>query len=351
MEGLACKDSKDHKVGPRQLTWSEVYGWNSQGGSNLGSNRSTAEDVGLENVAAGIRRWDLHGLLIIGGFEAYMTAIQLVKGREKHPEFCIPICLIPATISNNVPGTDFSLGADTSVNEITNLCDRIKQSATGTKRRVFVVETMGGYCGYLATMAGIAGGADAAYIFEEKFNIKDLESDVAHIRAKIGDNVQRGLVLRNECANVNYTTDFIEKLYSEESHGVFTCRSNVLGHVQQGGVPSTFDRLYGTKLAARSIDFFEQFLPKPFNPKAHQVMEVSTRVDESAVLIGIVKRAKVFFPINQLKDLTDFKHRMPKADTQWWMKLRSLLRILAKHKSLYTYTSETEGVAATAENR
>lgn len=57
-------------------------------------------------------------------------------------------------------------------------CDRIKQSAAGTKRRVFIVETMGGYCGYLATMAGLAAGADAAYIFEEKFTIRDLEASV-----------------------------------------------------------------------------------------------------------------------------------------------------------------------------
>ena len=55
------------------------------------------------------------------------------------------------------------------------ICDRIKQSATGTKRRVFVAETMGGYCGYLATMAGLASGADAAYIYEEKFNVTDLK--------------------------------------------------------------------------------------------------------------------------------------------------------------------------------
>lgn len=54
-------------------------------------------------------------------------------------------------------------------------CDRIKQSAAGTKRRVFIIETMGGYCGYLATMAGLASGADAAYIYEEPFNIHDLE--------------------------------------------------------------------------------------------------------------------------------------------------------------------------------
>lgn len=54
-------------------------------------------------------------------------------------------------------------------------CDRIKQSASGTKRRVFIVETMGGYCGYLATVTGIAVGADAAYIFEDPFNIHDLK--------------------------------------------------------------------------------------------------------------------------------------------------------------------------------
>ena len=55
------------------------------------------------------------------------------------------------------------------------ICDRIKQSASGTRNRVFVVETHGGYCGYLATLAGLAGGADAAYIFEEPFAIKDLQ--------------------------------------------------------------------------------------------------------------------------------------------------------------------------------
>ena len=56
-------------------------------------------------------------------------------------------------------------------------CDRIKQSAAGTKRRVFIIETMGGYCGYLATMAGLAAGADAAYIFEDPFTIRDLQVD------------------------------------------------------------------------------------------------------------------------------------------------------------------------------
>ena len=79
---------------------------------------------------------------------------------------------------------------------IFQICDKIKLSATGTKKRVFVVETMGGYCGYLATLSALAGGADAAYIFEEEFGIKDLQGDVEHMKHKIEDGVQRGLFIR-----------------------------------------------------------------------------------------------------------------------------------------------------------
>lgn len=88
---------------------------------------------------------------------------------------------------------------------------------------------MGGYCGYLATVAGLAGGADAAYIFEEKFNIKDLNQDVIAMAAKMSEGVQRGLILRNESANLNYNTDFMQRLFSEEGKGLFSCRSNIIG--------------------------------------------------------------------------------------------------------------------------
>lgn len=119
-----------------------------------------------------------------------------------------------------------------------------------------MVETMGGYCGYLATMSGLAGGADAAYIFEEDVNITMLRDDVFHLKDKIVNmGVQRGLILRNENANSNYTTDFIEHLFSEEGKGVFTCRKNVLGHMQQGGMPSPFDRNFGTKMAAKALQY------------------------------------------------------------------------------------------------
>ena len=113
------------------------------------------------------------------------------------------------------------------------ICDKIKQSAQGSKRRIFVIETMGGYCGYLATMAALASGADQAYIYEEPFTIKDLIDDVDHLRRKMEGHLKRGLLLRNERANEHYTTEFITKLLQEEGKGVFSARSNVLGHMQQ----------------------------------------------------------------------------------------------------------------------
>jgi 6-phosphofructokinase 1 len=116
---------------------------------------------------------------------------------------------------------------------IFKICDKIKQSAQGSKRRIFVIETMGGYCGYLATMAALASGADQAYIYEEPFTIKDLIDDVDHLRKKMEGHLKRGLLLRNERANEHYSTDFITKLLQEEGKGVFSARSNVLGHMQQ----------------------------------------------------------------------------------------------------------------------
>uniref|UniRef100_A0A0P4WL98 ATP-dependent 6-phosphofructokinase n=1 Tax=Scylla olivacea TaxID=85551 RepID=A0A0P4WL98_SCYOL len=312
----------------QEMTWAEVTGWVGQGGAFLGTKR-TLPDKHFEQVAARLREYKLHSLLIIGGFEAYHALQQMCEARSKYPEFCIPMVVIPATISNNVPGSDFSLGCDTALNEITEICDRIRQSAQGTKRRVFVVETMGGYCGYLATLAGLAGGADAAYIYEEKFGIQELQLDVYHMAAKMAEGVQRGLVLRNENANENYTTDFIFRVYSEEGKGIFSCRKNVLGHMQQGGSPSVFDRNMGTKMAAKAVTWLtDQML-------AHRREDgtVFCEAASTAVLLGLQKRSYMFQPVIDLKERTDYERRIPKE--QWWLKLRPLLRILAKHEAAY----------------
>lgn len=195
---LAVHDGFDGLVAGdiHPVTWSEVSGWVGQGGANLGTRRTLPSAQNLEKIVTNLRQFRIQALIVIGGFEAYHAVLNLAENRDKFPELCIPMCVIPATISNNVPGTDFSLGADTALNEITEICDRIRQSAQGTKRRVFIIETMGGFCGYLATLAGLAGGADAAYIFEESFNINDLIGDIRLMHSKMEEGVSRGLILR-----------------------------------------------------------------------------------------------------------------------------------------------------------
>uniref|UniRef100_A0A4W5QIM2 6-phosphofructokinase n=1 Tax=Hucho hucho TaxID=62062 RepID=A0A4W5QIM2_9TELE len=262
------------------------------------------------------------------GCQAFECLLQLYEARTSHEDFCIPMCVLPATISNNVPGTDLSIGADTSLNAIVETCDRIKQSASGTKRRVFIIETMGGYCGYLASVGGLAAGADAVYIYEEPFDIRDLQSNVEHLTEKMKTGIQRGLVLRNENSNENFTTDFIYQLYSEEGKGVFDCRKNVLGHMQQGGAPSPFDRNFGTKIAAKAIQWISRKLKESYKEG-----RVFANTEDTACLLGMRRRAMVFQPVVQLKDETDFVHRIPKE--QWWLKLRPLMKILAKYKTSY----------------
>ncbi|XP_070247261.1 ATP-dependent 6-phosphofructokinase, platelet type [Myotis yumanensis] len=310
----------------KEIGWSDVGGWTGQGGSILGTKRILPGKY-LEDIAAQMRTHSINALLIIGGFEGYLGLLELSAAREKHEEFCVPMVMVPATVSNNVPGSDFSIGADTALNTITDTCDRIKQSASGTKRRVFIIETMGGYCGYLANMGALAAGADAAYIFEEPFDIRDLQSNVEHLTEKMKTCIQRGLVVRNENCNENYTTDFIYQLYSEEGKGVFDCRKNVLGHMQQGGAPSPFDRNFGTKISARAMQWITGKL-KEAQGKGRKFVN-----DDSVCVLGICQRNLLFQPVAELKEKTDFEHRIPKE--QWWLKLRPLMKILAKYKASY----------------
>ncbi|XP_061579650.1 ATP-dependent 6-phosphofructokinase, liver type isoform X2 [Cololabis saira] len=310
-----------------EMKWHDVAGWTGQGGSLLGTKR-TLPNKNIEKIVENLGKFSISALLVVGGFEGYEGLLQLYEARGQYEELCIPMCIIPATISNNVPGTDFSLGADTAVNAAMAGCDKIKQSASGTKRRVFVVETMGGYCGYLATSTGIAVGADAAYIYEEPFNIHDLKTNVEHLAEKMKKDIQRGLVLRNEKCHENYTTDFIHRLYSAEGKGVFDCRVNVLGHLQQGGAPSPFDRNFGTKLGVKAIQWISEKLTESFRQG-----RVFSNSPDTACVLGINRKVVSFIPVTELKAVTDFEHRMPIV--QWWFNLRPMLKMLAKYQTSF----------------
>ncbi|KFP18080.1 6-phosphofructokinase type C, partial [Egretta garzetta] len=291
----------------KEISWGDVGGWTGQGGSILGTKRTLPAKY-LEKIADQMRTNNINALMVIGGFEAYLGLLELSAAREKYDEFCVPMVMVPATVSNNVPGSDFSIGADTALNTIT--------------------DTMGGYCGYLANMGALAAGADAAYIFEEQFDIRELQANVEHLTEKMKTSIQRGLVLRNENCNENYTTDFIYQLYSEEGKGVFDCRKNVLGHMQQGGAPSPFDRNFGTKISAKAMQWISKKLKETYRKG-----KVFANTDDSVCLLGMRRRNLVFQPVAELKNETDFVHRIPKE--QWWLKLRPLMKILAKYKTSY----------------
>ncbi|XP_018668762.2 ATP-dependent 6-phosphofructokinase, muscle type isoform X6 [Ciona intestinalis] len=306
-------------------TWKCVANFVAAGGSKLGTKRTLPSQCGFDKISEIINKRNIHGIICIGGFEAYHGSLEIKEASQAYPALQIPLIVVPATLSNNVPGTDISIGSDTGLNSVCETCDRIKMSASGTKRRTFVLETMGGYCGYLATMSGLAAGADAAYIFEEEFSIKDLQKNIYHLRNKMKGKIQRGLILRNEKANDNFSTDFVHRLYAEEGKNVFDCRVNVLGHMQQGGVPSPFDRNYATKSAAKAAFWI---LDKIENNLVDG--KVVCNSQDSVVLLGMRRRQMLFQPVEDLKADTDFKHRIP--NQQWWMQIRPLLRIMAHYQ-------------------
>uniref|UniRef100_A0A674PMT7 ATP-dependent 6-phosphofructokinase n=1 Tax=Takifugu rubripes TaxID=31033 RepID=A0A674PMT7_TAKRU len=326
----------------QEIKWADVGGWTGQGGSLLGTKRRGSLPFGAlycflmaplfhhctSSPPHNTQPPLMDAKALGSALQGFLSLLELLTAREKYEEFCVPMVMVPATVSNNVPGSDLSIGADTALNAITSTCDRIKQSASGTKRRVFIIETMGGYCGYLASVGGLAAGADAAYIYEEPFDIRDLQANVEHLTEKMKTSIQRGLVLRNENSNENYTTDFIYQLYSEEGKGVFDCRKNVLGHMQQGGAPSPFDRNFGTKISAKAMQWVTRKLGETFRQG-----RVFANSEDSCCLLGMRRRALVFQPVVQLKGETDFIHRIPKE--QWWLKLRPLMKILAKYKTSY----------------
>jgi 6-phosphofructokinase 1 len=102
----------------KELDWKSVYGWTGLGGSILGSQRIDAYNVGFDKIAKKIHEFEIDGLLLIGGFDAFYSTLQIYEQRENYKEFCLPIIYVPATISNNIPGTDFTIGTDTALNEI-----------------------------------------------------------------------------------------------------------------------------------------------------------------------------------------------------------------------------------------
>ncbi len=295
----------------REMDWMSVNGWAHTGGAELGTNRTLPAESDLYHIARNIEEHRIDGLLLIGGWAAYQGAYRLYSQRHIFPAFNLPIICLPATIDNDLPGSDLSIGADTALNNIVQAVGKIKQSAVASQR-CFVVEVMGRDCGYLALMSGLATGAERVYLPEEGVTLDDLRDDLNNLIAGFQNGKRLGLMIRNENVNPFYTTAFMAALFEEEGRDLFDVRQAILGHLQQGGDPSPFDRIQAARLAARCVDFL--------------IAEAGKDEPDSA-FIGIQGGKIVFTPLEDWPRLIEKEKQRPKQ--QWWLDLRPVAKTLA----------------------
>jgi 6-phosphofructokinase 1 len=214
------------------------------GGTMLGSSRCPAfkTEEGRFQALNALQQHRIDGLVVIGGNGSQ-------AGAEALSRMGFPVVGIASTIDNDLCGSEITIGVDTALNIALEAIDRLKVTAS-SHHRAFLVEVMGRNCGYLALMAGIAGGAEAVIIPE-------VETDPDAVAAELRDAYARGklhaLVVVAEGARYNAAA---LAGYFQEHRGRlgFELRATTLGHVQRGGAPTAFDRLLATQLGAAAVE-------------------------------------------------------------------------------------------------
>lgn len=294
------------------LGWADVEGWIGDGGAALGTRRHVPEADQLYALARSIEAHDIQALVIIGGFNAYRAGHLLVTERTRYPAFAIPIVCVPASIDNNLPGSEQSIGADTALNDTVWVLDRIKESASAS-RRCFVAEVMGRRCGYLSLMSAIASGAEQVYLNEEGISLAGLTRDIDRMKQGFAGGRRLFLAIRNERASEHYSTDVLARLFEQEGGGAYDVREAVLGHLQQGGVPTPFDRLLATRLASAAV--------------ADVAAQLQAGAHEGRY-IGLVGGSIEAGRLLHLDEVADMVKRRPWD--QWWMRLRPVVDALAE---------------------
>jgi len=319
----------DDKIEP--LSWLRVDSWMAKGGSELGTNRSEPT-IDLEGVADRFKKHQIDGLFLIGGFEALTSLVALEEGRKHYSAYRIPMVHLPATISNNVPVTEFSLGSDTSLNALIDACDAIKQSASASRNRVFIVETQGAQSGYIATMGALASGAALVYTPEDGVKLDGLTRDIDFLKFRyqidVPGEAEGRLVIRNEASSKIYTTEVITAILKAEGGSLFDSRSASLGHTLQGGVPSPIDRARAVRLSMKCMAFIEtQAAAIRAQPK-----DKRKPGRESASVITIQGSSIVFTPVQDVIQHADMKNR--RGLNPWWGGLKDLAEVLGGRKAL-----------------
>lgn len=296
----------------KELSWADVEGWVGEGGAALGTHRDYPTIEQLYSIGRSLESNHIDGLIVIGGFNAYLGAHTLIKERDRYPAFNIPIVCVPASIDNNLPGSELSIGADTAVNSTVYTLDAIKLSASASKR-CFVAEVMGRRCGYLTLMSGLATGAEKVYLPEHDATLDEIASATSDMVKSFRDGRRLYLVLRNEAACGLYSTKLLADVFAQESNGLYDVRESVIGHVQQGGNPTAFDRLMATRLVTNAMQVLVDELVAG-TARGHYVGLVNGEFRDS--------------PLAHMNDELDLVNRRPRD--QWWLRLEHVIPVVSQ---------------------
>ncbi len=212
-----------------------------QGGTILQTFRypEFATDEGTAPVAKTLEKLKLDGMIIIGGDGSFRGGTKLIK------EFGLPVVGVPATIDNDIPGTDISIGFDTALNIAIDAVDKIRDTAT-SHGRIFVIEVMGREYGLLAAQTAIATGAEEVLLPEIPFDLDD-------VCRNISEGYRRGkehaiIIVAEGAGKASYIS------YEIKDRLKRSVRMVVLGHVQRGGSPSGYDRILASRLGHRATE-------------------------------------------------------------------------------------------------
>ncbi len=222
----------------------DVGGILQQGGTILGSARSvefrTVE--GRQRALSQLAKQGIEGLVVIGGNGSQTGGYELNK-------MGFPTIGVASTIDNDLIGSDITIGVDTALNIALEAIDRLKVTAS-SHHRAFLVEVMGRDCGYLALMAGLAGGAESVVVPEIKTTAEAVKDQLVENFARGKSN---GIVVVAEGATP--TLEELAAYFKTNSPTVgYEIRATTLGHVQRGGAPTAFDRILATTLGAGAVE-------------------------------------------------------------------------------------------------
>ncbi len=239
-----------------------------KGGTILGSSRTNPykKPGDVQKVKDNLKRFDIDALVAIGGDDTLGVALKLNKEG-------IPVVGVPKTIDNDLSGTDYTFGFDTAISIVTEAIDRLRTTAE-SHQRVIVVEVMGRHAGWIATIAGIAGGADEILIPEVPFDIEDV---CKNLKSRYDKGKTSSIVVVAEGAKPkeggmvvtqsDKKDEFGHVLLGGIAHSIsreinnrlqVDTRVTILGYVQRGGTPTAHDRVLATRFGVKAVDLIKE---------------------------------------------------------------------------------------------